>query len=342
MQGLSRRGSFASLRWLLPLVGAALLIGPASAWAQPAAHTGAAELCAKGRAAYAAKDREAALRFFQSAWALTHTPDIAANLALIELKLGRYRDAAEHFQFARLNMPPSSTDKQEQAIINGLSEAKLRTSTLVFSIVPEGAEVLIDGTSVGKTPLEREVYVEPADHVIDVEHEGYAAKQWKLTTDPGSSHTLAVTLEPEEPRPEAGRPASVRKEEARRAVDWEQRSVVPLAIGGGLTLAAAAAGIIFTLRASSERVKAGLARAELPPSDSTCGSGARYVVQCQRLSDAVAANRWNAGAATVSFVVAGAALAGSATYFFWPRARGPRPSAVLTPGVQYVSLQTDW
>jgi hypothetical protein len=344
MHVVSRRHRVGLRQWIpRAVVWAAVVVTPMPARGEPSASAEAAELYAKGRDAYAAKDREAALGFFQRAWALSRTPDIAANLALIELKLGHYRDAAEHFQFARVNMPPSATDKQEQAIVNGLSEAKLRISTLVFSVTPEAAQVLVDGVSLGQAPLFGEIYVEPGDHVIRVQAAGYGAKQWHIKTDPGSSHTLPVSLERREPLRDTSRQApALHVTMTSPAAEGEHRSVIPIAIGSGLTIAASAAGVFFVVRANSEKENWNAARAGLPPGNSVCGSGTPYIDQCRRLRDAVDANRWNTTAATVSFIVGGVSLAATATYWLWPRHRGPRAAAVLAPGLKYVSLESDW
>src|SRR6187401_3781280 len=53
----------------------------------------AAELVAAAKAARAAGDVHQALRGFRDAWDLTKTPEIAANLAVVEASFGHHRDA---------------------------------------------------------------------------------------------------------------------------------------------------------------------------------------------------------------------------------------------------------
>jgi hypothetical protein len=82
----------------------------------------AAELVAGAKAARAAGDVHQALRAFRDAWELTKTPEIAANLAVVEASFGHHRDAAEHFQFALAHLPPTATVEQQQAVAAGLDE----------------------------------------------------------------------------------------------------------------------------------------------------------------------------------------------------------------------------
>src|SRR4051812_13044301 len=70
------------------------------------------ELMHTGVAAYRKKDFEAARTAFAKAWKLKPHSDIAAALADVEMKLGRYRDAAGHWDYY-LNYHPPDLDEAQ-------------------------------------------------------------------------------------------------------------------------------------------------------------------------------------------------------------------------------------
>src|SRR5687768_5983009 len=58
----------------------------------------------KGKQAYEEGKDQESYRLLREAWSLRKSSVIAANLALIETELGKYRDAAEHYSFALKNL----------------------------------------------------------------------------------------------------------------------------------------------------------------------------------------------------------------------------------------------
>jgi thioredoxin-like negative regulator of GroEL len=77
-------------------------------------------LVEQAKSAFSAGKMHDALRGFRDAWDLAKTPEIAANLAIVEASLGQHRNAAEHFQFALSHLSPSATVDQRQAVAAGL------------------------------------------------------------------------------------------------------------------------------------------------------------------------------------------------------------------------------
>ena len=73
------------------------------------------ELVKQGTAEYMKKNWEAARVDFLKAWELKQHYAIAGSLAQIEMKLGRYQDAAEHLKYAIANLPPDHADKRAEA-----------------------------------------------------------------------------------------------------------------------------------------------------------------------------------------------------------------------------------
>jgi hypothetical protein len=101
-----------------------------------------------------------------------------------------------------------------------------------------GAEVVIDGQSVGKTPVPESITVPPGSHAIELRRAGYLSARQDLVLGDGASGE--VTLEPEEDRALLGTLGGTLAVESSESdpvvtVDGKPRGVYP---AGGLHLAA--------------------------------------------------------------------------------------------------------
>jgi hypothetical protein len=157
----------------------------------------AAEFVAAAKAARAAGDVHQALRKFRDAWALTKTPEIAANLAVVEASFGHHRDAAEHFQFALSHLPPTATAEQAQAVAAGLDEEKRYVVTLAIRGVPAGARIFVDGALAGIAPELRDSYVDPGLHAVRAEAAGHQSMTRSVQASAGTTVELPLALQAE-------------------------------------------------------------------------------------------------------------------------------------------------
>jgi tetratricopeptide (TPR) repeat protein len=103
---------------------------PIDGTAAKADRDSAEELNAQGLTATRAGKLEEAEALFEKAFALKRTHDIAANLGLVELKLGKASEAAEHMTFALRYSPPSDSDEMRKRIRQRLEEALAFAGTL--------------------------------------------------------------------------------------------------------------------------------------------------------------------------------------------------------------------
>jgi hypothetical protein len=99
---------------------------------------------------------------FLAAWSLEKHWQIAGNLADCELKLERYREAAEHAAYYKRHAP---ADRQARADAL-LKSATAKVATVTVTVEPAGAEVVVDGESVGRAPLEGALYLMPGERKI--------------------------------------------------------------------------------------------------------------------------------------------------------------------------------
>jgi hypothetical protein len=282
----------------------------------------AAKLFHQGSAAYDAGRYEDALRAWSAAWDLHRTFDIAGNLAQVELKLGRKRDAAEHLTYALRNFPPSA-----KATVRAEMEARLEAikkdipSVRVRVNVPE-AEVLVDGRVVGRAPLSDAIYVEPGKHLIAARHAGHTGAQQEVELAAGNTEDVQLTLVAA-PVDQPGLPPD----------DGRPRTNTGLLVGGiALAAAGLATGIVGTVVSSGAASDEADLQGPLDAQGiSSCLIPANEVA-CTDRDDARDRKKTFRGVAIAGFAVAGAAAIATVVYV----ATRPKPRAVtegkrLTP-----------
>src|SRR6185503_10534547 len=116
---------------------------------------------------------EDAYRAYKAGYDLKKGYDLAGNLGNVELALGRPRDAAEHLSFCLKNFPATGTAKQLEFIRSRLAEARQKVGALSIQVSEGGAEVLVDGRSIGRSPLADEVFVDPGSRRIEARLNGH-------------------------------------------------------------------------------------------------------------------------------------------------------------------------
>lgn len=261
----------------------------------------ARELHVKGAALFEKGQYAQAEAAFRAAWALKSHFTIAANLGACELKLGKARDAAEHLAYAvRLYTPESSPEREVARKL--LAEARAKVATLTVLVDADRAEVLVDGASVGATPLSDPLFLEPGAHTIEVRNEGEIRGSAKLDAKAGGDETIRLSAK-------------------KRPVEVQERRTVPAVIsfsvgGAGLVAGAIGAGLAVG-KADELRAACGAAK--------QCPSSARGLA-----SDAEAF----ANVANVGFVVAGVGAAVGAVLLLLPPAKktGAQAGVLVGPG----------
>lgn len=200
-------------RWRLGVCGAAVLavlVGAPGVSGQPAPKGGGAAPASdpaaevkkrfeRGLAAASAKNWKKAAEEFGKAYELKPMPQIAGNLGEAELNLGRYRDAAEHLE-KFLREDSGATEAERKAAKEWLEQAKKKIVTFEITVALPGADVLVDGKVVGKSPLPmKEVYVEPGKRTVEA-RAGDATDAQTDTFEAGWKRVIKlVPMKPAEP-----------------------------------------------------------------------------------------------------------------------------------------------
>lgn len=125
---------------------------------------------------------------FLQAWALRKHPAVLLNLAQSELRSGDHVSAARHF--AQYLRDYSDTPAKERASAEqGLKEARAHTGQIEIVAAP-GAEVLVDGESVGRLPLPGLLDVKPGSHTVEVRAAGTPPVSQEIAVDAGKILTV--------------------------------------------------------------------------------------------------------------------------------------------------------
>jgi hypothetical protein len=303
---------------------------------------------------------------FQQSYALKPAPATLRNLAAAELKTGRYPEAARHFTTYLETTPLSEIDRVD-LVRQALADARLHCGMLVVETDVSGAEIGVDGETIGRTPLGRDPwFVDPGEHVVTVRREGYDDHRERQRLEAGRTMRVLVTLQPSgvaarsgvalettalaaaerlasspvgrtiEPGEEAGalQPSQASADHPARV------GVAPLVVGGVITIAGLAVGIGYSVASNANGRDRDALLASIPGTSPKCGSGTPYGDSCeqvQNLADKVDAQR---KLATGGFVVAGVAGAATLVYWLWPR--GSRSQGMVVPSFSPAYAGIQW
>jgi tetratricopeptide (TPR) repeat protein len=302
------------------------------------------ELMRTGVAAYRNGHFEGARVAFAEAWRLRQHVAIASSLAEVEMKLGLYQDAAEHWEYVLKNAEDdraanrSEAEEQLEACRRQLGRARI-------SVAGGPAEVFVDGKSIGEFAVRDELWLAPGAHQFHVVADGREGPVQTVDIEVGNVSIVRLeraSTTPEaqgasEEKPSALLPSPVAPRSPERdrgsGTDAGARTVV-LITGAALTAAAAGVGIAFTLQAhakegdvkslqkqiidSGDPALAGSASHCRPPRD-------KEQAACDYLREALVAMDVANARAVGSFIASGAfAAATIATYFLWPTDEKPK------------------
>jgi tetratricopeptide (TPR) repeat protein len=236
---------------------------------------------------------------FLAAWSIHKHWQIAANLANVELKLGKSRDAAEHAAYY-LHNAPADRHARARAL---LDKATANVGTLKIRVSVQGAEIAVDGHAVGLSPLADDVIVDPGKHSVEARRDGYAAIQQTLIMGKGEARELTLSLTP---------------------LTVEKRSIVPGVVLASTAGVALVTGIALTVVSKGKYTDAKRVSDSIANAGHTCITGAPdYDSRCGDLHSKASTSDALHNAGVGLFVGAAATAAGALTYFLWP-APGPR------------------
>ncbi|HVZ75494.1 MAG TPA: PEGA domain-containing protein [Polyangia bacterium] len=137
--------------------------------------------------------------------------------------------------FLPLRREVTLAGKVTETITLELLPADSTAAHLAITVAVPGAEVLVNGRSVGTSPLPASVAVAPGTAAIEVRRPGYHAAQRSVHVDEGSNGAVTVPLDEDTSAPDSLRGrlrVAVSEPDAALTVDGAPRSLV----GGAVTL----------------------------------------------------------------------------------------------------------
>jgi hypothetical protein len=145
------------------------------------------QMVREGRWADALVEFDASLRNRASA-------AVMRNRALCLEQLGRHQEAAAAFR-AYLDLAGANLSRSERAAVERqvlASAAQLASLTVRVNVA--GAEVFVNGSRRGVSPLVRSIEFDAGVHYVEVRKQGYRTGAHHVTLSPGESSQLSVEL----------------------------------------------------------------------------------------------------------------------------------------------------
>lgn len=192
----------ARLAWLMAV---ALFLGAGApavaqegdgAGAEDAAE-GAREKFMQGQQAYQQGDYETAIAAWQAAYELDPRPLILYNLSQAYERYGKLSEAVQALEKYTSEADPS--DPNVETARSRLSKLRERLGRTGIHITdaPDGAEILVDGHSWGRTPREEAIPLDPGTHRVVLKLEGYENFRASVGVPAGQTVDVGAEMEPE-------------------------------------------------------------------------------------------------------------------------------------------------
>ena len=196
--------------WACCLLSGTVLLGASSAFAAPATRAAAdedttvamaRERFKEGVAFFDQKQYDKARVAFLQAYALKKHPAVLLNLAQSELRCGHEVEAAKHFS-AYLRETTTASDAERQAAEAGLNATRSSVALLDVNVDESGAEIYVDGSLEGVSPLPAPLFVGPGAHNIEA-RKGGKTKTQQVNTSAGRQFMADLRFAPKVTAPEA-------------------------------------------------------------------------------------------------------------------------------------------
>jgi hypothetical protein len=275
------------------------------------------------------------------AWTIRPSYDVALSLAQAEYNLDHFAESAQHLAYYFRNV---SAKENEQNLFNAkqaFDAVKLKVGSVAVT-APRGAEILVDGKVVGTAPLDTKAFVRPGKRRFEARL-GEAKVQQEVQAVAGQEQHLALRFE--DPPASAGPAAIASTATIEAGLPTESSppspaghdpgapSIVPVIIGGSIVLVGAGLGIGYHVAASSKNDD--LQTLKQTIGNSGCETGAASAADCEAARTAARSVDTRRNLSTAGLAIAGAALVGTAVYWFWPRPhheRAARKSTFIVSG----------
>ena len=161
----------------------------------PQGKTRAQRLLTEGSALYEKNDYAGALEKFTAAYAAYPSPKLMFNIGQADRDLSRPVEALEAFEKFLAGDTHSSPETTAEAN-SAVAELRSQLGQIRIDCETPGAEVSVDGKSVGLTPLSKLIWATPGRHQITASHENTPPVLEYVDVTVGSVGTVTMQLRP--------------------------------------------------------------------------------------------------------------------------------------------------
>jgi len=163
--------------------------------ADPQAKAQAQELLGQGTKLYAQGDVAGALEKFNAAYAAYASPKLMFNIGQCNRDLSRPVEALEAFEKFLVGAPDSLPDMIADAR-RSAAQLQKKLGRIQIDCETAGAEVSVDGKSVGLAPLPDPIWATPGRHQVTAKHASAAPAIEDVDVTAGTVSTVTVRLAP--------------------------------------------------------------------------------------------------------------------------------------------------
>jgi len=301
---------------------AAMTLSPDSRGADPAKQ--AEEHYLRGKALLKSGDVKGAYLEYKASFDLKQSYDIAANLGNLELDQGMPREAAEHLAYALRTVAVNVPEDRVNAMRGLLEKARRLVGGATVKVNIDGAEVLVDGRSIGRSPLPEEIFVDPGKRKIEARLSPYTSAQ--KTIEIARAATVPVELTLVLPTAMSSSTAAAPSGSApplSTSGPAKPKSMIPVGVGIATAAAGLGLGIVGLVLSGSKASRVDLLQSALTEVDvqgnrSVCASN-KPPAECADLDSALVAKGSFRNLAIVGFATAGVAALATVTWVLLPR-----------------------
>lgn len=272
----------------------------------------ATETFRQGVEAFDRRDFEAArVAFLQTLALRPNEPAVQRNLGLSEIYSGHYLDGAR--RLARvLQTTRQGSSEERTRMQDSLKKAEQHLQRLTVEVDVDGADITIEGTELGHSPLPFAWYLAPGPYDVRVSKPGYQSWAHSGVGQAGRADHLRIVLDriDADPAPAAPLVAPAPPAPEPDSAPRRRGGVNPWLVAGGAVLSAAAigSGVTFTILADDNEEKATRISRRVQTGGGTCDPRRGPVAaECPTIDSALEQHDRQANYALVSYA-AGATL----------------------------------
>jgi hypothetical protein len=266
-------------------------------------------------------------------WVESKTYDVASSLAQVEYQLKNYAAGANYMAFALEHVAPMEKPEAVERMRRGMAELRNKVGSLKISVNQPDAEIMINGHLIGRSPLEREVFVDPGKLTIEARSPDAPPAAQSLDVIAGQAYSVDLQL-PEAKSTDTASPIIANAPEITPAPPSDSSSALspdrastkpiwPLYVSSGIAVVGVGMAVGFHLAASSAESDLNALKAKGGPSG--CADGTASASDCAARRDAIDRHNSRQTWSTIGIGVGVTGAVAALSYLFlWPT---PKPSS---------------